>query len=401
MTEQPRNVTAHAEPPEPDSEPNLRQETLPETEAPGADQEIYTASQSALVWRAFKKHKLAMLGAAITVLFYVIALFAEFLSPYRTDQFNEQYPYAPPQAIHFIDTSSEGVDFGLYVNGYIAEMDPESLAMQYEVDESVKIPLQLFDRSEESYRMWGLFEGNLHLIGPVDNSQPMYLLGSDRNGRDLLSRIIYGTRVSMTIGLVGVLIAFVLGLTVGGISGYVGGKVDTVLQRVVEFFMSIPTLPLWLGLAAAVPPDWGPLRRYFAIVSILAILGWTELARVTRGRFMSFREEEFVTSAVLDGNRAPRVIFKHLLPLFTSHLIASLTLSVPGMIIAETALSFLGLGLQPPVVSWGVLLQESQNIRSVATAPWLMLPGAAVVIAVLALNFVGDGLRDAADPYKQ
>ena len=401
MTEQPRNVTAHAELVESDPEPSLRQESLPETEAPAADPEIYTASQSALVWRAFKKHKLAMLGAAITVLFYLIALFAEFLSPFRTDQFNGQYPYAPPQAIHFIDTSSAGVDFGLYVNGYIAEMDPESLAMKYEVDESVKIPLQLFDRSEESYRMWGLFEGNLHLIGPVDNSQPMYLLGSDRNGRDLLSRIIHGTRVSMTIGLVGVLIAFVLGLTVGGISGYVGGKVDTVLQRVVEFFMSIPTLPLWLGLAAAVPPDWGPLRRYFAIVSILAILGWTELARVTRGRFMSFREEEFVTSAVLDGNRAPRVIFKHLLPLFTSHLIASLTLSVPGMIIAETALSFLGLGLQPPVVSWGVLLQEAQNIRSVATAPWLMLPGAAVVIAVLALNFVGDGLRDAADPYKQ
>ena len=401
MTEQPRNVTASPESASPDAEPIPSQESPAQTEESGVNPEIYSASQSTLVWRAFKKHKLAMVGAIITILFYLIALFAEFLSPFKTDQFNDQYPYAPPQAIHFIDTRSGGVDFGPYVHGYRAEMDPRSLAMKYEVDESVKIPLQLFDRSGESYRMWGLFEADLHLIGPVDNSQPMYLLGSDRNGRDLLSRIIYGTRVSMTIGLVGVLVAFVLGLSLGGISGYVGGKVDTVIQRLVEFFMSIPTLPLWLGLAAAVPPDWGPLKRYFAIVSILAMLGWTELARVTRGRFMSFREEEFVTSAVLDGNRAPRVIFKHLLPLFTSHLIASLTLSVPGMILAETSLSFLGLGLQPPVVSWGVLLQEAQNIRSVATAPWLMLPGLAVVIAVLSLNFVGDGLRDAADPYKQ
>jgi peptide/nickel transport system permease protein len=401
MTEQSGAIPTSSAPATAGTEPNLSQESLASTEASDRDQEIYSASQSALVWRAFKKHKLAMAGAVIIVLFYLTALFAEFLAPFKTDQFNEKFPYAPPQAIHFVDRSSGELDFGLFVHGYVAEMDPKSLAMKYEVDETVKIPLQLFNRSAEPYRMWGLFEGNLHLIGPVDDSQPMYLLGSDRNGRDLLSRIIYGTRVSMTIGLVGVLVAFVLGLTLGGISGYVGGKVDTVIQRLVEFFMSIPTLPLWLGLAAAVPPGWGPLQRYFAIVSILAILGWTELARVTRGRFMSFREEEFVTSAVLDGNRAPRVIFKHLLPLFTSHLIASLTLSVPGMILAETSLSFLGLGLQPPVVSWGVLLQESQNIRSVATAPWLMLPGVAVVIAVLSLNFVGDGLRDAADPYKQ
>lgn len=399
MTEQPRNIATDPDPVNRRAEPNLAAESLAFTEPPGIDEEIYTASQSALVWRAFKKHKLAVAGAIVVVLFYLVALFAEFLAPFNTDNFDGRYPYAPPQRIHVVDTS-DGLDVGLYVNGYTANMNAETLAMEYETDKSVKIPLQLFDRSAEPYRMWGLFEGNLHLIGPVNNDQPMYLLGSDRNGRDMLSRIVYGTRVSMTIGLLGVMMAFVLGVALGGVSGYVGGKIDTVIQRIVEFFMSVPSLPLWLGLAAAVPAGWGPLQRYFAIVSILAIFAWTELARVTRGRFLSLREEEFVTSARLDGNRAPRMIFKHLLPLFTSHLIASLTLSVPSMILAETALSFLGLGLQPPVVSWGVLLQESQNIRTVATAPWLMFPGLAVVIAVLSLNFVGDGLRDAADPYK-
>lgn len=370
----------------------------PAVAATGTD--LASASQGRLVWRAFRRHKLAMVGAVITILFYLVALFGEFLAPYSSDAFNEAYPYAPPQLVQFIDVSDGGVRFGPYVHGYRSEMDPESLKLIYSVDPDTRIPLRFFDTSAERYRLWGLFEGNVHLLGPVDDSQPMYLLGSDRNGRDMLSRIVHGTRVSMTIGLVGVALAFLLGVGLGGISGFFGGRVDTVIQRIVEFFMSVPTLPLWLGLAAAVPGDWGPLQRYFAITSILAIFAWTELARVTRGRFLSLREEEFVTAARLDGNRAPRMIFRHLLPLFSSHLIASLTLSVPAMILVETALSFLGLGLQAPVVSWGVLLQEAQNIRVVATAPWLMLPGLAVVLAVLSLNFVGDGLRDAADPYK-
>lgn len=366
----------------------------------GTRGEISSASQSRLVWRAFRRHRLAMIGAVVTLLFYFIACFVEFLAPFSVAKFDERYPYAPPQRLHIIDTSGGNWDLGLYVKGYKKSLDPETLELTYTADESKKIPVRLFDRGEE-YKLWGLIPGDVHLIGPTDDREPMYLLGSDRNGRDLLSRLVHGTRVSMTIGLIGVAMAFVLGIVLGGISGYFRGKVDTFIQRVVEFFMSIPTLPLWLGLAAAVPSGWGPLRRYFAITVILATFAWTDLARVTRGRFMSLREEEFITSAQLDGNRPRRLIFRHMLPSFTSHLIASLTLSIPGMILAETALSFLGLGLQAPVVSWGVLLQEAQNIRVVATAPWLMLPGVAVVLAVLALNFVGDGLRDAADPYKR
>lgn len=360
-----------------------------------------TAGQARLIWRGFRRHRLALAGAVITALLYLIVLFGEFLAPYSTGLFHEDYPYAPPQRLHVLSTEGGSFDLGLYVYGYKQNLDKESLAVSYTVDRSQKIPLRLFDRSAESYRLLGLFETNVHLIGPVNDKQPMYLLGSDRNGRDLLSRMLIGARVSMTIGLVGVALAFVLGATLGGISGYVGGKADTVIQRLVELFMSLPTLPLWLGLAAAMPQSWGAVQRYFAITSILALFAWTELARVTRGRFLALREEEFVTSARLDGNRPRRLIFRHLLPLLTSHLIASLTLSIPAMILAETSLSFLGLGLQAPVVSWGVLLQEAQNVQVIATAPWLMLPGIAVVIAVLSLNFVGDGLRDAADPYKQ
>ena len=373
----------------------------PRSTAERRREEDYSASQARLVWRAFLRHRLAVVAGVVVILLYLVACFAEFLAPYSTEKFNEEYPYAPPQRLHILDRSGGGWDFGLYVHGYTSSRDPETLEINYTVDESTKIPVRLFDRSAEEYRMWGLIPTNLHLIGPVDDSQPMYLLGSDRSGRDLLSRLIYGTRVSMTIGLIGVAMAFILGVVLGGISGYFGGKTDTLIQRLVEFLMSIPTLPLWLGLAAAVPGDWGPLKRYFVIPVILATFAWTDLARVTRGRFLSLRVEDFITAAHLDGNRPPRLIFRHMLPLFTSHLIASLTLSIPAMILAETALSFLGLGLQAPVVSWGVLLQDAQNVQVVATAPWLMLPGVAVVVAVLSLNFVGDGLRDAADPYKQ
>ncbi|REF38000.1 ABC transporter permease [Thermasporomyces composti] len=357
---------------------------------------VAVAPQWKLVWWGFKRHRLAVTGGIVTLLVYFMAIFAEFLAPYSSSHYDPEYAYAPPQRLHFVDDG----DWGLYVYGYTSEQDPETLELTWSVDESQKVPVKLFARGEE-YKLFGLIPSDIHLIGPADpDGPPMYLLGADRNGHDLLSRIIHGARVSMSIGLVGVAVAFVLGIVLGGISGYFGGVVDLVIQRAVEFFMSIPTLPLWLGLAAAVPPGWGPLRRYFAVTVILSLIAWTDLARVVRGRFLSLREEDFVTAAEVDGASQPRIIFRHMLPSFTSHLIASLTLSIPGMILAETSLSFLGLGLQAPVVSWGVLLQEAQQIRVVATAPWLMLPGVMVVVTVLSLNFLGDGLRDAADPYK-
>jgi peptide/nickel transport system permease protein len=350
-------------------------------------------SQGRLVWRKFRKHKLAMAGLVITALIYLVALFAEFVAPVSSGTLDAEYTYAPPQRIH--------VDWGegLYVHGYTSEVDPETFEITFEVDESQRIPIGFFVKGEP-YRLAGLVPWDRHLIGPTNQGDPMFLLGANRNGYDVLSRIIYGARVSMTIGLVGGALALLFGIVLGGISGYFGGRTDTLLQRIVEFFMSIPSIPLWMGLAAALPVGWTPMQRYFAITVILAIIGWTDMARVVRGRFLALRHEEFVTAAHLDGCGRPRVIFRHMLPSFTSHLIASISLSIPLMILAETSLSFLGLGLQAPTVSWGVLLRDAQSIQVIAFAPWLMIPGLVVIVAVLALNFVGDGLRDAADPYR-
>jgi peptide/nickel transport system permease protein len=244
-----------------------------------------------------------------------------------------------------------------------------------------------------------LFPATVRLIGPVDKTQPMYLLGADRLGRDMLSRLIYGTRVSMSIGLVGVFLSLVFGILLGGISGYYGGVVDNAIQRIIEFLRSIPTIPLWMGLAAALPMNWPPLRVYLGITIILSFISWTGLARVVRGRFLSLRKEEFIMAAEVDGASEMRIILRYMLPSFISHIIASTTLAIPGMILAETSLSFLGLGLRPPIIGWGVLLKEAQTVRVVIQATWLLWPAVPVVIAVLALNFVGDGLRDAADPY--
>ena len=360
---------------------------------------LQLASQGRLIWWRFRKHKLALASGVVVILVYLVAAFAEFLAPFSTDRMISKLAYAPPQQIRLIERTDAGTRFGLYVYGYTSEIDVLSLQRTYGVDESQRIDIRLFAKGEP-YRLWGLIPLQRHLFGPVDQSAPMYLLGADRIGRDLLSRMIQGTRISMTVGLVGVTLSLVLGVLLGGISGYYGGTVDLLIQRVMEILRSMPTIPLWMGLAAAIPDFWSPVLVYFMITIILSVIGWTWLAQAVRGKFFSLKTEDFVVAAKLDGCSEMQVILSHMVPSFGSHIIATLTLAIPQMIIAETALSFLGIGLRPPVVSWGVLLKEAQNVRVLVTSPWLFLPGAAVIVAVLAFNFLGDGIRDAADPYK-
>jgi peptide/nickel transport system permease protein len=357
----------------------------------------FVASQWMLMWWRFSKHKVALVSGIVVLCVYLVALFAEFFAPFGPDNVNPVYLYAPPQTLSLFDTS-EGFRLAPYVYGYKSTIDAAAGRRTFTVDPTQKIPVGLFVRGEE-YRLLGLIPTDRHLIGPLDPDQPMYLLGADRLGRDMLSRLVYGTRISMSIGLVGVAISLVLGVLLGGISGYYGGAVDSLIQRAIEFLRSIPTIPLWMGLAAALPTTWPPLRIYFGITIILSLIGWTGLARVVRGRFLAMRSEEFVTAAALDGASDMRIILRYMAPSFLSHIIASTTLAIPAMILSETSLSFLGLGLQPPLVSWGTLLKDAQSVRTVLQAPWQLWPAAAVTVSVLALNFFGDGLRDAADPY--
>jgi len=374
--------------------PKIHQPSRPE-QAEEVEAQVFVAPQWKLVWWKFRKHKMAMLSGILLILIYLVALFADFLAPFDPSLTNSNYLYVPQQTIRF--DFGEGKP-GVYVYGVASTVDPVALRREFTIDPSQVIPLKFWVRGWP-YKLLGIFKTDIHLFGPADPSQPVYLLGADRLGRDLFSRMIMGTRVSMSIGLVGVFFSLVLGIFLGGISGYYGGNWDQLIQRLIDFLRSIPSIPLWMGLAAAMPHSWPAQRVYFAITVILSLIGWTSLARVVRGRFLSLREEDFVTAARLDGASQWRVIFRHMLPAFTSHIIASITLAIPGMILSETALSFLGLGLREPVVSWGVLLQDAQDIRNIATAPWLLVPAIAVVVSVLALNFLGDGLRDAADPY--
>ena len=368
-----------------------RAETLP---LPSAEEQVYIASQWRLVWWRFKRHRLALVATATLVLFYLVATFAELIAIHHPlDSFAER-AFVPPQRIHF-----DGIR--PFVYGLKSGRDPVTLQRIHEPDESQKFHIKFFVRGYE-YKMLGFFRTERHLFG-VDavDGKPMafYPLGSDRMGRDMWSRIAIATRVSMSVGLVGVGLSLFLGILLGGISGYRGGRIDVAIQRVIEQIRSIPTIPLWLALAASIPQDWSIVKTYFAITIIISMIGWTTLAREVRGRFLSMRQEDFVIAARLYGSGQLRIIFRHMLPSFFSHVIAATTLAVPAIIIAETALSFLGLGLRPPAISWGVLMSEAQNIESIALAAWLLLPGLFVVVAVLAFNFMGDGLRDAADPY--
>jgi peptide/nickel transport system permease protein len=362
---------------------------------------LAVASQWQLMWWAFKRHHLAMIGLLVTAFFYLIALVPGFFAANDPNKQNARAAYHPPQAVHFIDTAEDGSwSFRPFMRPYVLKRDPQTLAAIYTEDPTKKVAVQLFARGYE-YNLLGLFPTTIHLLGTDNPNQPLFLFGADRLGRCVYSRIMQGTQISLSVGLVGVFLSLTLGVLLGGISGYYGGRADFVIQRAIEFVLALPTIPIWLALAAALPQDWPATLNYFMITVILSLTGWAQLARVVRGRFLSLRTEEFVTAARLDGASEGRVIFRHMLPSFLSHIIASITLAIPAMILAETSLSFLGLGLQPPTISWGVLLREAQNIRSIATAPWLFAPGVFVVIAVIALNFLGDGLRDAADPYNK
>jgi peptide/nickel transport system permease protein len=362
-----------------------------------APEKVYVASPRQLMWWKFRRHRLALACGVVVAVLYVVAVFVEFLSPYDPDQQDVRFAYQSPTAIHFVDADGN-VHLQPFVYGTTRKRDLETLTLVFADDTSKLYPIQLFVQGSP-YLLWGLIPSDRHLFGVAGQEQRLFVFGADRQGRDMLSRVIYGTRISMSVGLVGVLLSFVLGVVIGGVSGFYGATLDTIIQRVIEFIRSLPTIPLWMGLSAALPANWGPLQVYFSITVILSLVGWTTLARVVRGRFLALREEDFVTAARLCGSSERTIIFQHMVPSFMSHIIAALTLAVPEMILSETALSFLGLGLRYPAISWGVLLQEAQNVRSVATAPWLLAPAAAVVLAVLALNFLGDGLRDAADPY--
>jgi len=360
-----------------------------------AQEKFYLASQWQMMWWRFRRHRLAVISGVVLLLLYGSILISEFLAPYYLHTRNIDFIYAPPQTIHFFQ---DGKFIGPYVEGFDYKLDLTNLKRVYTPDPAKVEPIRFFCHSD-SYKFWGVIEGDLHLFCPAEGGT-LFLLGTDRLGRDMLSRVLYGARISLTIGLMGVAVTFMLGITIGGLAGYYGGWVDNIAQRVIEIVRSIPHIPLWLALSAILPVDWSPLLVYFGITVILGLIDWTGLARAVRSKLLSLREEDFCVAAQLMGASPRRIIFRHLLPSFASHLIASVTLAVPAMILGETALSYLGLGLRPPITSWGVLLNEAQNINAVALYPWLMLPVLPVVIVVLAFNFLGDGLRDAADPYK-
>ena len=358
-------------------------------------QRFALASQWRLMWWKLRRHRLALISGGVLLVLYVCTLFVEIIAPYEQDTKIIPFVNHPPQAIHFFH---EGEFIGPFVYGTRLERNMELMRREFIVDHEDIQPLRFFCSGDE-YTFWGLVDWDFHLVCPAEDGR-MFLLGTDQLGRDMFSRIVYGARVSLTVGLVGVAISFLLGIFIGGLAGYYGGWLDNLINRVIELFQSFPQLPLWMALSAAVPATWNPIVIFFMITIILGLVDWTGLARAVRSKLLSLREEDFTTAAQLLGAHPRRIVNLHLLPNFMSHLIASATLAIPGMILGETALGYLGLGLQPPVVSWGVLLNSAQDINAVAIHPWLILPVVPVIVTVLAFQFFGDGLRDAADPYK-
>jgi peptide/nickel transport system permease protein len=359
-------------------------------------EDFYRAGQWQLVWWKFRHHKLANIGAVVLAVFYLFAIFAEFGAPYLPLHRFKDYVTMAPSKIHIRDT--QGRFQRPFVYGIIRGRDPVTFRPVYEADTEAIYPIKLFVRGDE-YEFWGLFTTDLHLFGTTDPELPVFLLGSDLIGRDIFSRVIYGGRISLTVGLIGIALSFVFGLLLGGAAGYFGGVIDEAVMRVIDVMYSLPTIPLWMALAAALPQDWPQLRTYFFVTIILSILGWTGLARTVRGKMLSTREEDFIMASVLDGESQWTIITRYMLPAFTSYIIVQMTLFIPAMILGETSLSFLGIGLHEPTVSWGVMLHDAQEIKALAQTPWLLWPVAFVIVAVLMFNFLGDGLRDAADPY--
>jgi peptide/nickel transport system permease protein len=363
------------------------------------ERDYASASQARLIWWRFRKHRLAVASGIVVIVFYLIAAFADFLAYADPHASDARRGYVPPQMIRLFTPDG---DFQPHVQGLRGVRNMQTFRLEYRIDPDRIVPVQFFARGYE-YELFGLFRTDIHLLGLKDPgpADGIFLLGTDVQGRDLFSRLMVATRVSLTIGLVGVTISLFLGVLLGGISAIQGGWVDMAIQRVIEIIRSLPTIPLWMGLAAALPTSWSVTQIYFAITVLIAFLAWTDLARVVRGKFLSLKTEDFVLAAELAGASQLRIIFKHMLPSFASHVIAATTLALPAMIISETSLSFLGLGLRPPAISWGILLQDAQNIQTLALAPWLLAAAVPVILVILAFNFLGDGLRDAADPYGQ